>query len=112
MLNWKPQYSLYKKLSIPEIQDLNVVPELRRKGIASALITRCEELILQKGQQQVGIAVGLTPEYGAAQVLYVKAGYVPDGYGVTYDREGVRHGDIRPLDDDLCLMMVKEIKKP
>ena len=47
--------------------------------------------------------------FGAAQRLYCKLGYIPDGNGVTYDREAVRAGDMRAVDDLLCLMMVKAL---
>ena len=109
ILNWRPQYAFYKRLEIPEIQDLIVMPEMRQQGIATALIAACEERARARGCTHIGIAVGLDPGYGAAQRLYVKQGYIPDGHGITYDREAVKAGDIRPVDDDLCLMMVKEI---
>lgn len=109
VLNWRPRYSLYRKLGIPEIQDLNVVPDMRRKGIASAMIDWCEENARDKGFDTIGIGVGLTKDFGPAQVLYVRKGYVPDGYGVTYDREAVStHASYR-MDDDLSLMMVKPL---
>lgn len=110
ILNWQPKYGLYKKLEIPEIQDLNVLPEFRRQGIGRALIEHCEKTALQKGKDQIGISFGLHGSYGAAQRLYVKMGYVPDGYGVTYDRIAVSAGEIRAVDDDLCLMMIKDLR--
>ena len=36
-------------------------------------------------------------------------GYVPDGSGATYDRLTVAGGEIRPVDDNLCLMMIKAL---
>ncbi len=106
MLNFRPRYSLYKKLEIPEIQDLNVAVDMRRQGIGRLLVEYCEK---ECGAEQIGISVGLTKDYGAAQRLYVAMGYKPDGYGVTYNREAVSHGDRCSVDDDLCLMMVKEL---
>src|SRR5690606_7911415 len=41
ILNWAPQYALYKRLGIPEIQDLNILPAFRRRGLARALIAHC-----------------------------------------------------------------------
>ena len=109
ILNWKPQYPLFRRLDIPEIQDLNVIPAARRQGVASALIKHCETLAKEKFHEQMGISVGLYSDYGAAQRLYVRSGYVPDGNGVAYDRQNVSPGEIRPIDDDLCLMMIKEL---
>jgi len=109
MLNREPQYALYKRLGMPEIQDLNVIPEARRQGTGTALIQALEEVARGLGYKQVGISVGLHADYGAAQRLYVKLGYIPDGLGVTYDRMTVAAGEIRPVDDNLCLMMVRDL---
>jgi GNAT superfamily N-acetyltransferase len=109
MLNWQPQYALYRRLGMPEIQDLNMIPQQRRKGAAAALIAHCEALARGEGRAQMGISVGLYADYGPAQRLYAKLGYVPDGFGVTYDRAAVRPGELRPVDDNLCLMLVKDL---
>jgi GNAT superfamily N-acetyltransferase len=109
VLNWQPKYTLFKKLSLPEIQDINVLSAFRRRGIGRSLIEHCEETARAKGCTQMGIGVGLNPGFGAAQRLYVKMGYIPDGNGVNYDRQPVGNGEMRPLDDYLCLMMVKEL---
>ena len=108
-LNWKPKYRVYDQQNIPEIQDLNVLSEFRRQGIAKKLIRACEDLAREKGRSDVGISFGLTRDYGYAQRLYISLGYIPDGFGVTYDREPVPHGQLRAVDDDLCLMLVKSL---
>lgn len=110
VLNWTPKYVFFKAHDIPEIQDLNVHKDYRQQGIATAMILHCEELAREKGLPHMGISFGLTPSYGAAQRLYFRLGYRPDGYGATYDRKVVAHGDIRPIDDDLCLMLVKDLQ--
>jgi hypothetical protein len=33
---------------------------------------------------RVGLGVELCADYGPAQMLYIKKGYIPDGNGVTY----------------------------
>jgi ribosomal protein S18 acetylase RimI-like enzyme len=109
VLNFNPKYNLYQKLDIPEIQDLNVIPDARQQGVATQMVTAFENIARDQGYEQMGISVGLTKDYGAAQRLYVKLGYMPDGYGVTYDREGVTAGASYPVDDELALMMVKEL---
>ncbi len=109
MLNWKPKYHIFRKFGIPEIQDLNVIPIARRKGVARTLMAHCEDLARKKKKEQMGIAVGLLSDYGPAQRLYAKLGYLPDGCGVTYDRQPVSHGEFRSIDDDLCLMMIKDL---
>jgi len=109
MLNPAPKYTLYKKLGVPEIQDLNVIPDARQKGIATVLVNKCEELAEEKGHTQIGISVPLNASYGPAQRLYIKLGYMPDGNGITYDREPVDAVSRYLADDDLCLMMLKDL---
>lgn len=109
ILNWVPKYAPFKKLGIPEIQDLNVIPAFRKRGIATGVIQYCEDLARDKGYQDMGIAFGLHGSYGAAQRLYIKLGYVPDGQGATYDRKQIAYGDFKPVDDDLCLMLIKTL---
>jgi len=109
MLNEKPLYSAYRKLNIPEIQDLYVLPQARGKGVGRHLVEYCEDEASALGYETVGISVGLHGGFGAAQRLYVRLGYIPDGNGVTYDREPVKEGERCAIDDGLALMMVKEL---
>jgi ribosomal protein S18 acetylase RimI-like enzyme len=109
ILNFTPLYSFYKKMNFPELQDLNVIPECRQKGIATELVKHCEAITAERGKLGVGISVGLTKDYGPAQRMYVKMGYVPDGFGVTYDRLSVPPMTMQRVDDNLCLMMCKEL---
>ena len=109
LLNFEPRYSLYRRMNIPEIQDLNVIPSARRRGIATSLIAWCENLARARGHADIGISVGLFKDYGPAQILYSRLGFMPDGNGVTYDREGVTPYTSYLLDDNLSLMMVKAL---
>lgn len=108
--NRVPKYAFYKAMSIPEVQDLNVLPSYRRRGLAGQIIAFCESLARKEGNEQIGISVGLHRNYGPAQRLYWKMGYQPDGNGVTYDRRPVGYGEMKAIDDDLCLMLVKDLQ--
>lgn len=110
MLAWQPNYAFYRKMDIPEIQDLNVLPEFRRLGLARFMIDHCEHLAREMGKTHIGIGVGMDPSYGAAQRLYVQLGYVPDGNGLTYDRKTIVKGEFRPVDDDMSLMFIKDLQ--
>ena len=57
----------------------------------------------------MGIGVGLSRDYGAAQRLYIKRGYVPDGRGVTYNYLPVMAGSKVLVDDDLVLWFTKKL---
>jgi len=59
-LNWQSTYPSFAEFGIPEIQDLNVLPEFRRHGIASRLLDHVEALAGERSSV-VGIGVGLHP---------------------------------------------------
>jgi GNAT superfamily N-acetyltransferase len=111
IINWSPKYQFYNKLSVPEIQGLFVKPDSRKSGIGSQIIKFCEIKVKEKEHKYIGISVPLHSEFGAAQRLYVALGYRPDGYGVTYDRKPVQANEIKPIDENLCLMLIKKIQK-
>lgn len=106
-LKWHSAYQSFAAQKIPEINDLNVMPKFRRQGIASLLLDLAEAEA-QKRCEHIGLGVGLYEDYGAAQKLYVKRGYVPDGRGITYKDEPVRPGSTVCVDDDLILWLVKK----
>jgi len=107
-VNWKPEYPLFAEQSIPEIQDLNVLPSFRRRGIGTALLDHAEAQIARVSAS-AGISVGLHPGYNAAQRLYGKRGYIPDGQGVTYRGSHVHEGQQVVVDDDLLLHLIKRV---
>ena len=114
-LNWTPLYSTFRRLDIPEVQDLNVIPDARGQGIGGRLVDVCEEIVRKAGRPEIGISVGLCQRYGAAQRLYVKKSYIPDGAGICYNDVPLGAGDLwstlwrRPMSADnlLTLKLVK-----
>lgn len=117
LLVWTPLYATFRRLDIPEIQDLNVIPDARGQGVGGKLVDACEALVRTAGKPDVGISVGLSQRFGAAQRLYVKKGYVPDGAGVCYDDVPVRGDEWRTIlfqhmtspDKLLTLKLVKNL---
>jgi GNAT superfamily N-acetyltransferase len=107
-VNWLPTYLGFVDLKIPEIQDLNVLPQFRRRGIASRLLDHAEGKAACRCSV-VGIGVGLHPGYNDAQRLYGKRGYIPDGRGITYRDRYVEEGAQVVLDDDLVLHFTKRL---
>ncbi len=107
-LKWQSLYQPFLQKSIPEIVDLNVLPEFRKRGIASSLLDKCEAMAATQSTA-VGIGVGLYPDYGSAQKLYVKRGFVPDGKGATYHYDSVTPGEKYVLDDDLIIWFTKKL---
>jgi GNAT superfamily N-acetyltransferase len=104
---WQPEYTHFRDQNIPEIQDLNVRPDVRRQGIATRLLDKAEKQIGVRSNY-VGIGFGLYADYGSAQRLYIKRGYIPDGHGVFYDNTPVKPGLSVPVDDGLVLYLVKQ----
>jgi len=116
-LVWAPLYTTFRRLDIPEIQDLNVIPDMRGQGAGSQLVDTCETLAREAGKTEMGISVGLNQSFGPAQRLYVKKGYIPDGAGVCCDEIPVRAGELRgtllrhpiSLDNLLTIKMIKSL---
>ncbi|CZP95437.1 Predicted acetyltransferase [Legionella pneumophila] len=111
-LKWQSGYPSFKAQNIPEIMDLNVLPSFRKMGIGSLLLDIAEKEAATRSDT-IGIGVGLYAGsdggYGAAQRLYIKRGYIPDGKGVTYNYEPTIPGNRYQLDDDLVLWFTKKL---
>jgi GNAT superfamily N-acetyltransferase len=105
---WKSSYEPFRKARIPEITDFNVLQKFRRLGIGTQLMNTAEEAISQVSRT-AGIGVGLTPDYGAAQRLYVLGGYVPNGMGLHWKDHHIEHGEEIRVNDDLVLYLTKEL---
>ena len=108
-IRWQSDYPPFAEKAIPEISDLRVLPEFRRRGVATALVDEAEKRIFEKSSV-AGIGVGLYADYGAAQRLYVKRGYVPDGQGLFYKYQPVKPGRDVFVDDNLVFYFTKERK--
>lgn len=83
-------------------------PRFRRKGVGTRLMDEAE-LKVSKRSGVVRIGVGLSPDYGPAQRLYVLLGYVPDGRGLTSRGRPAPRGSAVPVDDGLILYLAKEL---
>jgi GNAT superfamily N-acetyltransferase len=107
---WNSYYSSFKEKSIPEINDFNVLIKYRRQGIGSKLMDKAEEIIKERSDI-AGIGVGLFSDYGNAQILYAKRGYVPDGKGIHNGQRYVGYGETIVIDDDVALYLIKKLIK-
>ena len=106
---WQSYYPAFRENQIPEINDFNVLLKYRRCGIGSKLMDQAENIIRERSIV-AGIGVGLFSDYGNAQVLYVKRGYVPDGKGIHNGERYVERGESVAIDDDLALYLTKQLK--
>jgi ribosomal protein S18 acetylase RimI-like enzyme len=105
---WETEYEAFRQKGIPELKDLIVLVKYRRQGIATKLMDEAEKRISKRSKYS-GLGVGLYRDYGNAQNMYAKRGYVPDGQGICYKYRELEPGQNVKLDDDLCLMMIKEL---
>jgi GNAT superfamily N-acetyltransferase len=106
---WHSEYEPFHAAGIPEIQDFNVLPHFRRRGIGTALMDEAEHRIGERSSI-AGIGVGLYADYGAAQRMYARRGYIPDGHGLIYDNRIVPPGAQVMVDDDLVLQFTKKLE--
>jgi GNAT superfamily N-acetyltransferase len=65
-------------LGLPEIQDVFVLPEERRRGIATRLTHAAEEEARARGWNSISLSVSQEGNE-AASLLYAKLGYVDAG---------------------------------
>jgi GNAT superfamily N-acetyltransferase len=105
---WNSSYPPFCAAGIPEIVDFNVLIKYQRRGIGSALMDEAERRIRTRSTA-AGIGFGMTADYGAAQVLYIRRGYVPDGNGMVQNGQAVRHGDQIVIDDHLAIYLTKQL---
>jgi ribosomal protein S18 acetylase RimI-like enzyme len=105
---WISDYRPFAERQVPEISDLNVLPAYRRQGIGNALLDRAESAASTRSNV-VGLGVGLYSDYGAAQRIYVRRGYLPDGRGIMYNNQQVEPGATIRIDDDATLMFTRSV---
>ena len=105
---WESVYTPFRDVGIPEIVDFNVLPKFRRHGIGTRLMDAAERQIAARSPL-VGIGVGMTQDYSAAHILYLKRGYLPDGCGISWGGNICTYGDQITVDDGLLLYFTKQL---
>lgn len=104
---WESNYEDFKEQMIPEIKDIKILKGFREKGVATRLMNEAEERV-RLVAKFCAAGVSLAEEYEAAQCLYAKRGYVPDGKGVFYMDPDILDDQLE-VDDNQGLMMIKEL---
>lgn len=105
----RSSYPPFAAAHIPEIADFNVLHGYRRHGVGTALMDEAERRVARFADV-VGLGVGLYADYGTAQRMYVRRGYLPDGAGVVLHGVPVEPGAEITLDDDPVLMFTKQLR--
>ena len=105
---WNSAYPPFLEQGIPEIVDLNVLKKFQRMGIATALMDAAERRI-RLVSDTAGIGFGITADYGAAQIMYIKRGYLPDGNGIVRAAVSVGFGDTVKIDDEIVIYLTRRL---
>lgn len=101
-----------RNLGLPSIVDLFVFEKYRKNGVGTALLDAAED-VASKFSNKIYLDVPVNSKYGAAQKLYIKRGYVPDGNGIYFDPDSNGHCTVCLVnaefmnDDNLTLCLVK-----
>lgn len=106
-LAWAADHPPFRRRGLPEIQDLDVLPSRRRRGVATRLLDAAEALAARRAPA-VGLAVGLYQAYGPALRLYLSRGYLPDG-GASSAGRPLLGGETVTVDDTLALHLSLEL---
>lgn len=107
-LAWQADYIPFRREGVPEIQDLFVLPSLRRAGVATRLLDEAERHASTRSGR-VGLGVGIYAAYGPAHLLYARRGYLPDAAGATAGGRALEGGETVSVDDSLVLHLVKDL---
>lgn len=97
------------KQGYPGVVDLSVMEKFRRRGIGNLLMDVAES-IASKYSDLIYLDVGLNSEFGSAQRLYAKRGYIPDGKGCYYEEKVCGTDAPCKNSDELTLCLVKELR--
>jgi GNAT superfamily N-acetyltransferase len=95
-------------LGLPEIQDVFVLPELRRRGIGSQLTHAAEQEARRRGWDRISLSVSQEGNREATR-LYAKLGYVDAGVSPVRVLGQISLRG-RPFElDDTLVYLVKEL---
>jgi GNAT superfamily N-acetyltransferase len=108
---WESNFAGFRDRGIPLVHQLSVAGPFRRQGVATLLMDAAEQVARDRGIATLGITVGLFDEYGPAQRLYGRRGYVPDGRGACQGQVPLRKGMQVIMDHDLIIWLTKDLAR-
>ncbi|HSZ43148.1 MAG TPA: GNAT family N-acetyltransferase [Trebonia sp.] len=108
---WESNYAGFRGRGIPLLHQISVSEPWRRRGVATLLMDAAERRAADRGIATLGITVGLFDEYGPAQRMYGRRGYVPDGRGACQGHRPLGEGEQVRLDHDVMMWLTKELSR-
>jgi GNAT superfamily N-acetyltransferase len=106
---WESAFAGFRDRGIPLVHQVAVAGPFRRQGVATLLMNAAEQLARERGIATLGITVGLFDEYGPAQRLYGRRGYVPDGRGGCRGQHPLSEGMQVTVNHDLIMWLTKDL---
>jgi len=106
---WESNFAGFRDRGIPLVHQVAVAGPFQRQGVATLLMDAAEQLARERGITTLGITVGLFDEYGPAQRMYARRGYVPDGRGACQGQRPLSEGTQVRLDHDVIIWLTKEL---
>ena len=91
------------------IEDLFVLPLFRKCGVGKSILDYAEREIMRR-YDKAHASIGIGSKFGAAQRLFVKNGYIPDGMGARFNGRVLPDGAQATNIRSLCLKYTKELK--
>jgi ribosomal protein S18 acetylase RimI-like enzyme len=118
-IRWQTRNPLLRRQNIPLIQNIEIKHDRRGQGLGNELMEHAERFAAAR-TDRIAICVSISEAFGAAQRLYVKRGYIPDGQGVTKvyeptEKDGLarleplRDGQTVRVDGSLQLWLIKDL---
>ena len=93
---------------LPELVDFGVLMKYRNHGIGNTLMQVAEN-IAKKYSDTVYLGVGLHRDYGSAQRMYIKRGFIPDGTGLWWQGKNLEPYADMKNDDETAIYMSKKL---
>jgi GNAT superfamily N-acetyltransferase len=106
---WESSYAGFRSRGIPLVHQIAVGEPWRRRGVATLLMDAAEQFARDRGIATLGITVGLFDEYGPAQRMYGRRGYIPDGRGACHGQRPLSKGMRVSMDHDLIIWLTKDL---
>jgi len=106
---WESNFAGFRSRGIPLVHQIAVDESWRRRGVATLLMDAAEHQARDRGIATLGITVGLFDEYGPAQRMYGRRGYIPDGRGACQGQRPLSKGMQVSMDHDLIIWLTKDL---
>ncbi len=100
-------YGPFSYNGVPYMGDFLVFPAFRKQGVGSRIMDTLERIAFRT-HDAIGAGISMYADWGSAQRMCARRGYIPDGSGIWYLNECPEEGAPCTNDDDMILYMLKK----